>query len=298
MAAGVGSVIEKADYDTIKSKVDLIFGTGSGQSGYGQTITSPAVAIGGVIYASDWVSLRNDMVKARQHQTGATIGSTSALDSANLLLPASGSAITEALRNQFNTFANTITTDKFLVAGSQLSAEGLITGTRTTAWNGTITHTVTLSSSADNMRYFFNAGGKVRISANRSGGSSSSKNTTWDLMFSQMGELVMDYTQTTFTGSSATGTAIGWFDLTISNQTIASKAAPAGAYSSNLYTISARRDAASTQLILTIQFQDNAGPNPNFDEDVDGTLNSVIALYRPSGANVSVTAPSASQVGP
>lgn len=298
MSAGVGSLIEKADYDTIKAKVDLVFGTGSGQTGYGQAITSPAVTVGSTISASQWLALRNDMVKARQHQTGTAVGTSSATDGANLLVPASGASITEALRNQFNLFSNTITSDKFSIGAAQFSDEGLITGTRNNvAWNGTLTHTVTLSSTADNMRHFFNAGGKIRISANRSGGSSSSKNTTWDTMFSQMGEFVMDYTQTTFSGSSATGSSTGWYDLTTSNQLIGQKNAPSGSYAENRYFIYARRDAGSTQLILTIEFQDNDLGDPNFDENVDGILNSVISQYRPSGANVSVTSPTASQSG-
>ena len=297
MSAGVGSLIEKADYDTIKAKVDLVFGTGSGQTGYGQAITSPAVTAGSTISAAQWVALRNDMVKARQHQTGGTIGTSSATDGANLLLPASGISITEALRNQFNLFSNTITSDKFSIGAAQFSSEGLITGSRSTAWNGTLTHTVTVSSTADNMRYFFNAGGKIRVSANRSGGTASSKNTTWDTMFTQIGEFVFDYTQTTYTGSSASGSATGWFDLTTSNQLIGQKNAPSGSYAENRYYVYARRDAGSTQLILTIEFQDNDVGDTQTDENVDGTLNSVVSQYRPSGANVSVTGPTASQSG-
>lgn len=301
MSAGVGSLIEKADYDTIKAKVDLVFGTGSGQTGYGQAITSPAVTAGSTISASQWVALRNDMVKCRQHQTGSSIGTSSATDGANLLLPAGGISITDALRNQFNLFSNTITSDKFSIGAAQFSDEGLITGTRSTAWNGTLSHTVTISSTADNMRYFFNAGGKIRVSANRSGGTSSSKNTTWDTMFTQMGEFQMDYTQTTVTGS-ATGSATGWFDLSTSDTLVGQKNAPSGSYAENRYYIYARRDAGSTQLILTIQFQDNdlgdqVGLGAPIDENVDGTLNSVISQYRPSGANVSVTGPTASQSG-
>lgn len=295
MSAGVGSTIEKADYDTIKAKADLVFGIGSGQTGYGQSITSPTVSAGSVVYASQWLALRNDMVKARQHQTGTSVGTSSATDGANLLIPASGGSITEALRNQFNLFSNTITSDKFLIGASQYSSEGLITGTRSTAWNGTLTHTVTISSTADNIRQFFNAGGKIRVSANRSGGSASSKNTTWDTMFTQMGEFIMDYTQTTYTGATASGSATGWFDLTTSDVLIAQKNAPAGSYAENRYYIYARRDAGSTQLILTIQFADLDVGDPDFDENVDGTLNSVVSQYRPSGTNVSVTSPTATQ---
>jgi hypothetical protein len=307
MAAGQGQVIEKADYDTIKAKVDLVFGTGSGQTGYGQTITSATPVSGAIIYAQNWIDLRNDMVKCRQHQTGASVGTGSATDGANLLLPAGGAQITEQLRNQFDLFANTITSNRFDIGSAQYSSEGLVTGTRTTPWNGVLTHTVTISSTADNMRYFFNAGGKIRISANRSGGSASSKNATWDTMFSQMGEFVMDYTSTTYTGSSANGSSIGWFDLNTTDTLIGQKNAPSGSYADNVYYLYARRDAGLTQLILTIQFADldqglrypDGSPRSNdgtrIDENVDGTLNSVVSQYRPSGANVSVTGPTATQ---
>lgn len=371
MAAGVGSLIQKSDFDSIKSKADLIFGTGSGQSGYGQSISSTSPAASSVIYAATWVTLRNDMIKARQHQTATTVGqsllnlsgtvtastntttitgisSTTGLvagtplvrvsgtgnfgtsptilsvdsstqitvtaSSANvagaivfdafgttgtdIFLPTSGATITERVRAQFDNFADLITTNKFSVGTGQTVPEALVTGTRSTGWNGTVTHVVTVtgSSSGDgaaaNIRYFFNAGGSIRISASRTGGTvGSAKNTAWDQMFSQMGEFVMNYTQTTYTGSSATGSAIGWYDLTTSDQQIASKTAPAGTYSTNLYRILAKRDASSTQVIFTIEFQDNAGPNPNFDELVDGTLSSIIQQNRPSGSNVSVLSP-------
>lgn len=303
MAAGVGQLIEASDYATIKAKVDLIFGTGAGTNGYGQTVTSPAVSTGSTITAAQWLALRNDMVKTRQHQTGLPVGITNALDGQNLLLPASGSAITEELRSQFNTFANTITTDKFLAASSQLSNEILITGTRTTAWNGTLQHIVTITGatsgggSAENMRQFFNAGGKIRVAASRSGGASSSKNTTWDLMFSQMGEIVFDYTSTTYTGSSGVGSSYGWYDISTSDQLIFQKNAPSGSYAENVYYVYARRTPDSSQLILTIQFVDNDAGDPNIDENIDGTLISQISQYRPSGSNVSVPSPTASQSG-
>ena len=113
MAAGVGQRVDASDYASIKSKVDLVFGTGSGDTGYGQVITSPSVTPGTTIAASNWASLRADMVKARQHQTGVSVGSTNSLDGNNLLLPVAGDTITEELRNQYNLISNTLTTNKF-----------------------------------------------------------------------------------------------------------------------------------------------------------------------------------------
>jgi ADP-ribosylglycohydrolase len=49
--------------------------------------------------------------------------------------------------------------------------------------------------------------------------------------------------------------------------------------------------------IKMIQFKDDAGPNPNIDEDIDGDLQSLIRQVRPSGSNVSVPTPTASGTG-
>ena len=298
MAAGQGQLIQNTDYNSIRTVVNSVMGTGTG--GYGQVLLSSDVSQGATITAVQWLNLRTDMVKARQHQIGSAVGSTSATDGRNLLLPASGLTITEALRAQFSSFATTIDSNKRTIdtdnVGGQFSSEGLVTGTRGSTWNGTLTNTVTITfSDVNHPRYYFNAGGKIRISANITTGTS--KNNTWNTMFTQMGEFVMDYTSTTFTGASATGSAIGWDDLTTSNQLIGQKAAPSGSYAENRYYIYARKSVDGTQVILTIEFQDNDAGDPNFDEAVQPTLNSVIAQFRPSGLNVSVPTPTASQSG-
>ena len=299
MAAGVGQLIQSTDFNSIRAVVDTVMGTGT--SGYGQTLASSDVAVGNQITALQWLNLRSDMVKARQHQIGSSVGSTTATDGRNLVIPASGTVITEAFRSQYSTFATTLNTNKYSIdtdnAGGQFSTEGLLTRTQSSAWNGTLTHTVTITGntggngSAANMRYFFNAGGKIRVSANITTGTS--KNNDWNTMFTQMGEFVMNYTATSYTGSSATSYSIGWEDLNTSNQLIGEKAAPAGSYAENRYYVYARKSADSTQLILTMEYRDNDAGDPNFDEDVQPTLNSVISMYRPSGSNVSILSPTA-----
>jgi hypothetical protein len=304
MTAGVGQLIQNTDYNSIRTVVNNVMGKNN--AGYGQALLSSDVTQGTIISALQWLNLRTDMVKARQHQVGSAVGTSSSTDGRNLLVPASGAAITEALRSQFANFATTISNNKYFVdtdnVGGQLTDEVLIIGTRTSAWNATITHTVTITGAtsgdgaAENLNYFFNAGGKFRMSANITTGTQ--KNNTWSTMFTQMGEFVMNYTQTTYTGSSAVGSSIGFNDLTTSNQLIANKDAPAGVYAENRYYVYARKSVDASQVILTIQFQDNDLGDPNFDENVTGTLNSVISMYRPSGSNVTVVSPTAAQSGP
>lgn len=303
MAAGVGQLIQNTDYNSIRSIADSVMGANN--DGYGQTLLSSVVSPGSIITALQWFNLRTDLVKARQHQVGSAVGSSSATDGRNLVVPTSGATITEDLRNQFALFANVVDANRKSIdtdnVGGQFSLEGLTTGSQTSAWNGTLTHTVTITGStsgtgsSDNLKYFFNAGGSISISANITSGSS--KNNTWSLMFSQMGEFVMNYTQTTYTGSSALGSSIGFADLSTSNQLIGQKTAPSGSYAENRYYIYARKSADGTQIILTIEFQDNDLGDPNFDESVTPTLNSIVAQYRPSGSNVSVPSPTASGTG-
>ena len=40
MAIASGSLVEASDYNTIQTKVDSILGTGSGDKGYGQAVSS------------------------------------------------------------------------------------------------------------------------------------------------------------------------------------------------------------------------------------------------------------------
>jgi hypothetical protein len=303
MAAGVGQLIQNTDYNSIRAIVDSVMGPNV--NGYGQSLASADVTVGSVITATQWLNLRTDMVKARQHQIGSAVGTSTATDGRNLVTPVSGASITEALRSQFAQFASTIQSNRYLIdadnVGGQSSNEVLVTGTRNSDWNSTLTHTVTITGassgggSANNLRYFFNAGGSIRISANITTGTS--KNNTWSTMFTQMGEFVMNYTSTAFTGSSATGSGVGFDDLTTSNQLIGQKLAPSGSYAENRYYVYARKNVDGSQIILTIEFQDNDAGDPNFDENVTGTLNSIVSQTRPSGSNVSVATPTAIQSG-
>jgi hypothetical protein len=159
------------------------------------------------------------------------------------------------------------------------------------------------------MRYFFNAGGSLRISASRAGGSAGSKDDTWTTMLSQAGTVSMNYTTTTYDGSNGTAYNVGYYSLTTSDQLIFSKPAPAGNYAENDYFIYARKSADGSQVIFTMTFQDDDTgdqqggflPGPSVDENVNtvagSTLNTTVSMFRPSGINVSVLAPTASQTG-
>lgn len=183
---------------------------------------------------------------------------------------------------------------------------------RTSAWNSLITHIVTISwPTANDARYFFNAGGEIRFSASRSGGTttgdSPNKNQTWTNLFNNMGTIKFKAHGTIYTGSGASTveTSKGWYEMGTTATQIFVMPAQAGVYTENDYNISATRDTndSSTAKSITfrIEFRDDdtgdqrAGykPGPAVDESVDGTLRSFVKSFRPNTPNVTLPAPSA-----
>ena len=313
MAAGVGQKIEATDYNSIQNKIAGILGTGSGTSGYGQPLSSSSIIAGSKINLSGWLNLRADLRAAREHQLGTgTVGTGSTTDGANLLVPATSLVITETLRNQYDLFADTVITNKRLLGSpGQFSTETVITISKTGLWNGTIANVVTISGNsggagtAENMRFFFNAGGSFQIEAKRLGTSAGAKDDAWTTMLSQAAIVTMNYSSTSYSGSNGTVYSIGYDSLTTSNQVIFHKPAPAGNYAENDYFIYARKSANGADVIFTLQFQDDdtgdqTGIGAALDENVNtagGTLDTIVSMIRPSGTNVSILAPTSSQTG-
>lgn len=292
------AIIQATDYNTIQSKVALVLGIGSGDFGYGQSVSSSQVAQNSSISAQQWITLRNDLIKARQHQTGND-------ESISIFAPVQGAVVSQGIYNSCNDLATTITTDRLITPpSSQATLETIASAQRTTSWNGTISNVFTVTFSDDNAaRHFFNSGGNLQFTASRSGGNSGSKNNTWTTMFTTMGTIVFGFNTTTATGSG-NNSSYGWNNLPNSATRIFDKPAPSGSYAENEYFIYGRKVSGS-QLEFTIQFQDNDTgdqqggylPGPQVDEDIDGTLDSVLQARRASGANVSVPTPPASSSG-
>jgi hypothetical protein len=64
--------ITAARINNLQSSIALILGNGSGQNGYGQTVTStPVNNTGDVVEAIDMNAIYADILKARVHQVGA-----------------------------------------------------------------------------------------------------------------------------------------------------------------------------------------------------------------------------------
>jgi hypothetical protein len=319
MVLAVGQKVQASDYNTLRTKVDNVLGLNS--DGYGQTLTSSAQIVGNDVSVTAWNNLRDDLIRSRYHQTGVD-------PSGSLTQVTSADKITYTVFNQADAFADVVVTNKRLVASTQGSVESVQSSTTTTPWKVSLVHTVIVNfSSAAEARYFFNAGGDIRIRAYRSGTAATTKDTTWTSMLGDnntingQGTIYMNYTETGTVPNSfdtspsdqrGTGSAIGFYDLTTTNQQIYIKNAPSGAYSENFYQIQARVNILPdpTSVTITINFVDadtggpalspapgsspGTPPGPVVDETITGTTGSVVTVFRPSGANVSVNGPSSS----
>jgi len=291
----VGDLITATRYNNLQSRINVIMGVGSGNSGYGQTLVSGQVIAGSNVDLTRVLNLRTDMLKARQHQTGGNEGPSPGTGAFPLVTTAD--QITDAFAANLESQMTTIENNKLalgLVAGNFTDVTDALTSQRTASWNGLLTHNLTVAFGSDNnARYFFNSGGDIRFRVTLTGGTSDTGAnqiyTDWLNMFNTMGTIIMNHNTTSRTGTAGTTQNIGFYGLTGTNQEIFRRVG-SGNYASNTYIINARKDT-SGNVFFNIQFNDNKGGNPNFDEAVTGTLTSRVDHRRATGSNVSVAAP-------
>lgn len=294
----VGDLITATRYNNLQSRINVIMGVGSGNSGYGQTLNSAQVAQGSNVDLVRVLNLRTDMLKARQHQTGNNEGPTPS-GSGAFPLVTTADQITDAFAANLESQMTTIETNKLALGNGNLGQQftdttDANTSQRTASWNGLLTHNITVAFGSQNAaRYYFNSGGDIRFRVTLTGGTSDTGvnqiYTDWANMFSTMGTIIFNHNSTSRTGSSGTAQAIGFYQLTTGNQEIFRRVG-SGNYATNTYIINARTDNAGN-VFFNIQFNDNKGGNPNFDEAVTGTLTSRIDIRRATGSNVAVSAP-------
>ncbi len=312
--AAVNSIIRQVDYNTIRNKLVPIIGTGSVNSGWGQSIRSSAVAEGNRVTINEWSNLRFDIINAWTHIYGSAPTTYQVAEGNTIRFNA-----TDAPVSAHETLVDTIVANKFTVGTGQFATTTSATVTRTDPWSSSLSCTVDVYwADANSARYFFNSGGQIRFTASKSTGTlSNAQNTSWTSILSTAG--------TQNFGGNNPGTGLtpadgqNWYRL---NQTFQQFYSISGSspYGSNTYQIQARcadvisnNTGASAYAQFRLNFTDNytdpfpannpdGTPNdrllyPPYD-NVDGTLTiSVGLLYAtgvlvPSGAgNFAVTNP-------
>jgi hypothetical protein len=221
MTYASAGLIQATDYNALgwtNPSIGGHWGIGSGAYGLGQSTTNFAqVAATNGITAAQWTGLISAINSCLAHEGQATITPTSV---------AAGALITyySSIATGSQTAYNNSGTTGIALIDSAPSAT-----TYATAWGNTgsrslvFTRSVTFAS-GDAARYFFNAGGKIKLTFSRSGGSATTRNTEWATLCSDVGTITMGWKNTTKVGGA------GATPLTVLNTNNGGYWAGSGAY--------------------------------------------------------------------
>ena len=305
-----GSLIEASDYNGFANasanNINAVWSTGSGDKGWGQTALS-TVSIGGTVTATSWAALVANLATAGQ-QTSSTLTSRTQ--------PVTGNVI--AILANVATDINTVTLNRGNAAASG-TEYGVFSGTTSqvnptgsgqNAWTITFTHTVTFAS-ADALRYFFNAGGIVRLKYGKSS-TGTDADEDWNTLSGYVGSInltgrvngaaqtiaAQSYTGTTrLSGTGGTETTLttttGWYNLTGSPTTIFQLNNPTAPYTTEFIRTTATATSSTVLTLVTTWVSDGssgAGTSSNISggtataspsTTISGTAPTTLVTYIP-----------------
>tara|TARA_B100000424_G_scaffold233003_1_gene196115 strand:+ start:84 stop:1082 length:999 start_codon:yes stop_codon:yes gene_type:complete len=209
--------------------INHIMGTGSGNQGLGQS-TIGVVNAGDTITAAQWNALFTAMDNVANH-TNTSLTSTAARAAGDPV------AIVSSLVSDLASLSTA-------VAGGSTSASGGLTAggedsSRVASAVYDQTHIVEESftfDGGDEARFFFNAGGKIRVSVSNNAAGSTGRDTAMNAVISALGNFDIGATTSTRSGSGelivTNGLAKGYFDLGTSYTTLLKLADDEGTYTS------------------------------------------------------------------
>lgn len=311
MTYAQGGLIEASDYNgfatTGSPNLNQFWSTGSGSSGYGQpglpTVVAGASAF---ISAAQWDQLMGGINNAALHQgTALTPLPLPSVDGLITYVSTLQAALASTYAGRLNCAA----------VGTDITA----TGTRTADWGvnasiPSVTSTITVTfASANQARYFFNAGGTVLLTCSRTGGTGTGSDLQWSLLCADIGTLGLPAVSTAQTiagtayqgltqfGGGGTNTVynrLGYYNLTSTPQVLFEQYL-GSPYSYAYYAdhITVRYSVSGAVVTIDVTFYDNTTTHP---VSITGSL-SVTGIARPPAATnitnswgtpiVSVTAP-------
>jgi hypothetical protein len=163
-------VIEAGDFNTLiqgyangtlntgTASLNLVWSTGNGNKGYGQTGIANA-ASGDTVTAAKWASLVNNTSNAASHQSSSITAVTAPVSGGTITyLSAIPTNLTTIYNNRLNAVSQSSTTSNSVTVGSTWSDKA------------TFTHTATFAN-GDAARYFFNSGGQLAMTVSHPSGS-------------------------------------------------------------------------------------------------------------------------------
>jgi hypothetical protein len=290
----IGSDITAVDFNALQAKIEDVLGDRVGSTyGYGQTIQSSPVTTGELITLEQWNALRDDIKSIKVHQDGV---SPSIVDPGSNTGGVVRWTTADAILN-YNALIDQARSNKYSVATGQYSVSAIGPGNETptpvagvyeysSTWTSSLSFTITLTfSTANKARYFFNSGGKVRISASRTGGTVKAQNNAWTEALDAIGEV--DF-------GAGTNPLKNFYTLT-NSYTPYFQSSLSTPYSNNVITLDAKCNVANNstgtasvvdiRVTLDDSYVDPGNAEPIYGpaDGVDGTVTFNLSEIKASG---------------
>jgi len=280
MAYSTGDTILATHYNGFVTSVNTIWGTGSGDDGYGQSNTLSSVSASDTVTATQWSTLLARISSAASHQ-GSSITAISS--------PSAGDTISAF--TALSTNIATIDTNKLNITSPNYD-DTTSTGSGSGSWTTSTVDTFTLTwSSGDEARYYYNAGGSTRFTFSRTGGTSHTKNTEWSNLATACGTVIFAAQGTTKSGGSGTAeteaTTIGYHDMSTSYQLLFRQYEGDSPYTSNFIAVKGKSNGTQGSnsdkgSVLTFEITWSDAAADNFDDTVDGTVTNTVTHRTPN----------------
>jgi len=321
MAYQTGDTILDDEYNTFatgsiggsatdSANVNNIWGTGSGDRGYGQTTTVSSVSAGSNVTATQWSTLLSRITTMGSHQGTSLTAMTS---------PSAGDEI--EIIGAISGNITSLHTNRLTAAGNGTN-EGTFNSDSTGNWTASAIQEATVTfDSADEARYYFNAGGYLQIDPALVSYTDDAKARSWDALTQMCGSIRFNAQGTTVAGNTTSATVteahtstnttlattIGYYDMTTSYQTIfvqtlTTSGSPYISGGANNVKIEAKSNGtqgsnsdAGTIITFKISFLD-ASSDQTYDKAeydpldiMDGTVRNSISRIPPSTTHLTAT---------
>jgi len=290
-----GTNILASQYVTIQDKAQSLLGTGSGTRGYGQTVLSSDVFTGNNITKAQWDLIKFDIINIKFHQDG----NVPPVVNVNVGDPIGFGP--SSPNTNYDILLEDAIVKRFLIAGSQSITSAKASETYSSPWSTQAQATLTVTfADANQGRYFFNSGGKIRFVTSLVGAVPTAQVTAWVNFLNAVG---------TQSFGADTDPTVNYYTLTNSYQTYYQNFL-SSSYSANSYKLEARCNVANnssgtaTQIELRVTLLDSyvdpdvaSGASFPPGDVVNGTLTIAVSELKASGqlqpsGTFSITSPS------
>jgi hypothetical protein len=272
MAYATGDTILDTHYNDFATSVNALWGTGTGDRGYGETTTVSTVSDGTTITAAQWTTLLARITSMASHQ-GSSITSISN--------PSAGDVI--AAYTALSTNIGTIDTNRLTPAARQAVANTNRDNTAT--FTGTLTFTHKWAWGSENQaRYFFNAGGRLSISGSQTGHGSDSKGNEWANLLTAAGTYYVNAQTSGKSGGSGSAstnsTDLGYHDLSSSYATAFQQYEDTGPYTANYVQWQLRTQDSGASVEASCTWVDAAADDTSYNKSIYNVQDQVEGTHR------------------